>query len=163
MLCVVFIVLPCDYFVRNDAINEHICTVFMNCLYVNYMLFWYSFPSPHHKYTSNINIKITPCGRITVRRHPSKNLGLFYSCDCNKWSLWVRHCDVTHWAVSQWPLAFNFCISVTWPLTCAFHILYTHTPEIIDMHRGVCDDTLKQQTAFQCINMWLWYFSLWLR
>ena len=43
-------------------------------------------------------------------------------------------------AVSQWLLTFNLCISVTWPLTCAFHIPCTHTPEIIDMHRGVCDN-----------------------
>ena len=42
-------------------------------------------------------------------------------------------------AVSQWLLTFNLCVSVTWPLTCAFHIPCTHTPEIIDMHRGVCD------------------------
>ena len=42
-------------------------------------------------------------------------------------------------AVSQWLLTFNLCISVTWPLTCAFHIPCTHTPEIIDMHRGMCD------------------------
>ena len=46
-------------------------------------------------------------------------------------------------AVSQWLLTFNLCVSVTWPLTCAFHIPCTHTPEIIDMHRGVCD---KRQT-----------------
>ena len=43
-------------------------------------------------------------------------------------------------AVSQWLLTFNLCVSVTWPLTCAFHIPCTHTPEIIDMHRGVCDN-----------------------
>ena len=43
-------------------------------------------------------------------------------------------------AVSQWLLTFNLCISVTWPLTCAFHIPCTHTPEIIDLHRGVCDN-----------------------
>ena len=42
-------------------------------------------------------------------------------------------------AVSQWLLTFHLCISDTWPLTCAFHIPCTHTPEIIDMHRGVCD------------------------
>ena len=42
-------------------------------------------------------------------------------------------------AMSQWLLTFNLCISVTWPLTCAFHIPCTHTPEIIDMHRGMCD------------------------
>ena len=44
-------------------------------------------------------------------------------------------------AVSQWLLTFNLCVSVTWPLTCAFHIPCTHTPEIIDMHRGMCDKT----------------------
>ena len=57
--------------------------------------------------------------------------------------LWLHHCDVIHWdnkAVSQWLLTFNLCVSVTWPLTCAFHIPCTHTPEIIDMHRGVCDN-----------------------
>ena len=42
-------------------------------------------------------------------------------------------------SVSQWLLTFNLCVSVTWPLTCAFHIPCTHTPEIIYMHRGVCD------------------------
>ena len=46
-------------------------------------------------------------------------------------------------AVSQWLLTFNLCVSVTWPLTCAFHIPCTHTPEIIDMHRGVCDKCIK--------------------
>ena len=46
-------------------------------------------------------------------------------------------------AVSQWLLTFNLCVSVTWPLTCAFHIPCTHTPEIIDMHRGMCDKTRK--------------------
>ena len=44
-------------------------------------------------------------------------------------------------AVSQWLLTFNLCVSVTWPLTCAFHIPCMHTPEIIDMHRGMCDKT----------------------
>ena len=42
-------------------------------------------------------------------------------------------------AVSQWLLTFNLCVSVTWPLTCAFRTPCTHTSEIIDMHRGVCD------------------------
>ena len=46
-------------------------------------------------------------------------------------------------AVSQWLLTFNLCVSVTWPLTCAFHIPCTHTPEIIDMHRGVCDNIMN--------------------
>ena len=43
-------------------------------------------------------------------------------------------------AVSQCLLTFNLCVSVTWPLTCAFHIPCTYTPEIIDMHRGMCDN-----------------------
>ena len=43
-------------------------------------------------------------------------------------------------AVSQWLLTFNLCVSVTWTLICAFHIPCTHTPEIIDMHRGLCDN-----------------------
>ena len=47
-------------------------------------------------------------------------------------------------AVWQWLLTFNLCISVTWPLTCAFHIPCTHTPEIIDMHRGMCDNRFSQ-------------------
>ena len=47
-------------------------------------------------------------------------------------------------AVSQWLLTFNLCVSVTWPLSCAFHIPCMHTPEVIDMHRGVCDN-LKYQ------------------
>ena len=47
-------------------------------------------------------------------------------------------------AVSQWLLTFNLCVSVTWPLTCAFHIPCTHNPEIIDMHRGVSDNSDNQ-------------------
>ena len=43
-------------------------------------------------------------------------------------------------AVSQWLLTSNLCVSATWPLTCAFHIPCMHTPEIIDMHRGMCDN-----------------------
>ena len=52
----------------------------------------------------------------------------------------VMSCIEINKAVSQWLLTFNLCVSVTWPLTCAFHIPCTHTPEIIDMHRGVCDN-----------------------
>ena len=55
-------------------------------------------------------------------------------------------------AVSQWLLTFNLCVSVTWPLTCAFHIPCTHTPEIIDMHRGVCDNT-KSSSTFSATNI----------
>ena len=56
-------------------------------------------------------------------------------------------------AVSQWLLTFNLCVSVTWPLTCAFHIPCTHTPEIIDMHRGVCDNSIK-------LKVWLYKVRL---
>ena len=31
-------------------------------------------------------------------------------------------------AVSQWLLTFNLCVSVTWPLTCAFPIRCAHIP-----------------------------------
>ena len=53
-------------------------------------------------------------------------------------------------AVSQWLLTFNLCVSVTWPLTCAFHIPCTHTPEIIDMHRGVCDNAFITHANLKC-------------
>ena len=52
-------------------------------------------------------------------------------------------------AVSQWLVNFNLCVSVTWPLTCAFHIPCTHTPEIIDMHRGVCDNNITWQAMIK--------------
>ena len=55
-------------------------------------------------------------------------------------------------AVSQWLLTFNLCVSVTWPLTCAFHIPCTHTPEIIDMHRGVCDKCFEHKTQYPLIR-----------
>ena len=48
-------------------------------------------------------------------------------------------------ALSQWLLTFNLCVSVTWPLICAFHIPCTHTPEIVNMHRGVCDNEKKNE------------------
>ena len=51
-------------------------------------------------------------------------------------------------AVSQWLLTFNLCVSVTWPLTCTFHIPCTHPPEIIDTHRGMCDN-------FSCFHLWV--------
>ena len=66
-------------------------------------------------------------------------------------------------ALSQWLLTFNLCVSVTWPLTCAFHIPCTHTPEIIDMHRGMCDNAFKQQVVdlgFRKPGFWFSY-SLW--
>ena len=63
-------------------------------------------------------------------------------------------------AVSQWLLTFNLCVSVTWPLTCAFHIPCTHTPEIIDMHRGVCDNMMTP--VFHCMHMTssLWIYEV---
>ena len=51
-------------------------------------------------------------------------------------------------AVSQWVLTFNLCVSVTWPLTCVFDIPCTHTPEIIDMHRGMCDNDTSLNTGY---------------
>ena len=53
--------------------------------------------------------------------------------------------------VSQWLLTFNLCVSVTWPLTCAFHIPCTHTPEIIDMHRGMCDNLQECELVLMVI------------
>ena len=55
-------------------------------------------------------------------------------------------------AVSQWLLTFNLFVSVTWPLTCAFHIPCTYTPEIIDMHRGVRDKKLYTGQISLSIN-----------
>ena len=76
-------------------------------------------------------------------------------------------------AVSQWLLTFNLCVSATWPLTCAFHIPCTHTPEIIDMHRGMCDKEIylpafnpycpvlfahiRQKTTPYPITCWQWF------
>ena len=57
-------------------------------------------------------------------------------------------------AVSQWLLTFNLCVSVTWPLTCAFHIPCTHTPEIIDMHRGMCDNWTTSYKLGQYHDWW---------
>ena len=69
-------------------------------------------------------------------------------------------------AVSQWLLTFNLCVSVTWPLTCAFHMPCTHTPEIIDMHRGMCDNLSVTEVTTQLnrfravtpvwIHIWWW-------
>ena len=53
--------------------------------------------------------------------------------------------------VSHWLLTFNLCVSVTRPLTCAFHIPCMHTPEIIDMHRGVCDKDDAYNSGW-----WVW-------
>ena len=36
----------------------------------------------------------------------------------------------------------NLCISVTWALTCEFHTFCMYTPEIINMHNGVCGNPL---------------------
>ena len=40
---------------------------------------------------------------------------------------------------SQWSLTFNQCLSISWPLTCVFHVPCMRTPEIIDMHKDVSD------------------------
>ena len=63
-------------------------------------------------------------------------------------------------AVSQWLLTFNLCVSVTWPLTCAFHIPCTHTPEIIDMHRGMCDKTCEHFHLFIINSMFICLFNI---
>ena len=81
-----------------------------------------------------------------------------------KWSLWLQQWSLwlpivmsyieINKAVSQWLLTFNLCVSVTWPLTCAFHIPCTHTPEIIDMHRGMCDNICTRWLkSFKCIDI----------
>ena len=67
-----------------------------------------------------------------------------YGCNNSRYGCAiVMSCIERNKAASQWLLTFNLCVSVTWPLTCAFHIPCTHTPEIIDMHRGVCDNTFS--------------------
>ena len=58
-----------------------------------------------------------------------------------QWSLWLHHCDVIHWDKKK--LCHNGC----WPLTCAFHIPCTHSPKIIDMHRGMCDNLIESVEA----------------
>ena len=63
-----------------------------------------------------------------------------YGCNNGRYgcTIVMSHIEINK-AVLQWLLTFNLCVSVTWPLTCAFHIPCMHTPEIIDMHRGMCD------------------------
>ena len=64
-----------------------------------------------------------------------------YGCNNGRygWTIVMSYIEINK-AVSQWLLTFNLCVSVTWPLTCAFHIPCTHTPEIVDMPRGMCDN-----------------------
>ena len=70
--------------------------------------------------------------------------GVRYGCNNGRYgcTIVMSYIEINK-AVSQWLLTFNLCVSVTWPLTCAFHIPCTHTPEIIDMHGGVCDKNEK--------------------
>ena len=72
-----------------------------------------------------------------------------YGCDNGRYgcAIVMSYTEINI-AVSQWLLSFNLWVSVTWPLTCAFHILGTQTPEIVDMDRGVCDKVLKRQIQF---------------
>ena len=66
-----------------------------------------------------------------------------YGCNIGRYGFAiVMSYTETHKTVSQWLWTFNLCVSVTWPLTYAFHIPCSHTPEIIDMLRGVCDNTI---------------------
>ena len=55
-------------------------------------------------------------------------------------------------AMSQWLLTFNLCVSVTWPLTCAFHIPCTHTPLKSLICTGAC--VIKCET-YSC---WVSFF-----
>ena len=68
-----------------------------------------------------------------------------YGCTIVMWYIEINK------AVSQWLLNFNLYVSIAWPLTCAFHIPCTHTPEIIDIHRGVCDNLLNHS----CHHLWI--------
>ena len=72
-----------------------------------------------------------------------------YGCNNGRYgcTIVMSHIEINK-AVSQWLLTFNLCVSVTWPLTCAFHIPCTHTPEIIDMHRGMCGKRLEQLGSY---------------
>ena len=87
-------------------------------------------------------------------------IAIRWSLWLQQWSLWLHHCDVIHWdkqsCVTMALDLYNLCVSVTWPLACAFHIPCTHTPEIIDMHRGVCDNVMKCYRPY-CV---IWPFFL---
>ena len=73
--------------------------------------------------------------------------GVRYGCNNGRYgcTIMMSYIEINK-AVSQWLLTFNLCVSVTWPLTCACHIPCTHTPEIIDINRGVCDKGPGQST-----------------
>ena len=64
-----------------------------------------------------------------------------YGCNNGRYgcTIVMSYIDINK-SVSQWLLTFNLCVSAVWPLTCAFHKPCTHTPEIIDMHKGMCDN-----------------------
>ena len=87
-----------------------------------------------------------------------------YGCNNGRYgcTIVMSHIEINK-AVSQWLLTFNLCVSVTWPLTCAFHIPCTHTPEIIDMHRGMCDNifTLLLYIPAMRIFIRLWKSVIW--
>ena len=80
--------------------------------------------------------------------------GSRYGCSNGRcgWTIVMSYIEINK-AVSQWLLTFNLCVSVTWPLTCAFHIPCTQTPEIIDVHRGVCDKCGIQIEANRVFEM----------
>ena len=73
------------------------------------------------------------------------------SCPCGC-VIEMSHTEINKDA-SHWPLTFNLWILVTWPWTCAFHAYCTHTLEIIDMHRGVCDKRINMIKYLQD-NYW---------
>ena len=74
-----------------------------------------------------------------------------YSCNNGRYgcTIVMSYIEINK-AVSQWLLTFNLCVAATWPLTCAFHIPCMHTPEIIDMHRGMCDKSIYSTPRCRC-------------
>ena len=63
--------------------------------------------------------------------------------------------------VPQWLLPFNLCVSVTWHLTCVFHIYCTHNSKINDIHRDVCDNRNIYNLWHQnCTTSCDWYWDV---
>ena len=95
------------------------------------------------KFDWNISVLPDQCSR-TFWAFSRTQWGGRYGCNNGRYgcTIVMSYIEINK-AVSQWLLTFNLCVSVTWPLTCAFHIPCTHTPEITDMHRGGCDKWLE--------------------
>ena len=79
----------------------------------------------------------------------SRNLPLLLMSDIvMKWLIWLRSWDAIDPDILDIKLCRNGCrcsvtfnlrVSLAWPLTCAIHKCCMNTPQIIEMHRGVCD------------------------